>query len=55
MKEYVLWVTTPDKEFNITFIRNENSTVDEMMNEIGEFIIQNHHTAEFVIKGVFKL
>lgn len=23
MKEYVLWVATPDKEFNITFIRDK--------------------------------
>lgn len=29
--------------------------MDEMLNKIGEFIIDNHHTAEFVIKGVFKL
>lgn len=55
MKEYVLWVATPDKEFNITFIRNKNMTMDEMFIKIDKFIIDNHHATEFVIKGVFKL
>lgn len=55
MKEYVLWVETNDKEFNITFIRDKNMTMDEMFIKINNFIIDNHHTAEFVIKGVFKL
>lgn len=55
MKEYVLWVATPDKEFNISYVRDENKTMDEMLNKIGEFIIDNYHTDEFVIKGIFKL
>lgn len=55
MKEYVLWVKTPDREFNITFVRDKNMTMDEMFIKIGKFMIDKHHTAEFVIKGVFKL
>lgn len=55
MKEYLLWVETKEKDFNISYVRDENKTMDEMLNEIGEFIIQNHHIKEFVIKGVFKL
>lgn len=55
MKEYLLWIMTPDKEFNITFIRDKNMTMDEMIMKVDKFIIDNFHTAEFVIKGVFKL
>lgn len=55
MKEYVLWVKTPDREFNITFTRDKNMTMDEMFIKIDKSMIDKHHTAEFVIKGVFKL
>lgn len=55
MKEYVLWVMTPDKEFNISYVRDENTTMDEMLMKIEKLIIDSYHTDKFVIRGVFKL
>lgn len=55
MKEYIFLIETSEKFFNITYTREDSTTLEQMITNINKLIIDDYHTTEFIIKGVFKL